>query len=1042
CTFGQSKSYLIANEKIMNSASIASFPIIPPVLVQGETLFNLTIATRSQLAIKLNVVTNANSNAIFTMVPSIIDCTTNFQQNLSLQVQSASASIGNYTLQFITADTDITLYSTNVLVVPWPTSFPVTSSQWSGMPIFNETFRTLPFGTVPNASNSIWQSIKHGFVSNTCTKASGNALYFTHLYERTAQTVLLDLKGYDLLLSFTYIYGYLPNQTYDNIGNNTLSCVQVQPSSQFNIEYLVNNATPWQIALQVPIPVAPSAQLQNIVLPLPPSASSIASAFRWIQPNQTSGRVGSIRGTRYQWQYRNLFDQWAIDNVLLTGRVQAPVAITSALFPALNAMTVQLVANATRANILVSIGDGSHPFPQCNFTHLANITSFNNSINVSITATSIIHAVTCVYPNQQSFGYRSPRYWIQSPPPTIISTKANDSLGYYTVNVTMPRPTMVLRFTFGNGNDTPSCTYGNLIKLSSNSTMTSLVIKSNGILQALACQDGLLGSNIVQPPQYIVQPSPPSFNWTNPSNVTTTPLFNVTVLVTSNDSSLVIATAQVQDTTSFPQCNNLSSGIVIPNATYSMQLQPNQMIRAVSCCISSYCNDSNIVSYGPINITAAIPTISTTCSTTAMVTSLVTLVPGTTTGFVKYAINSNAVDCNSLGLTYPGTPISVSKPSNGAAVVVTAITCVPGLQPSAPLIASIPLQDCCANAISFPSSDPSLDCSQMLLFRDVFTSCNLSAWTATTTQFGGKTSNGGVNIANVQCTFDSTLNQSVLALVANGDNYSCSVPTGVVMASDGSLLPRNPTDLFSNWALPNSPPIFPCNPRESTCAAHRVGASISTLSQWNAAIVSFSIKSCREFGTMSDIWLQNITQLITDVNAMSTSYIAYMDLWKANLNQIRSPPPFPDVVYSNSITDPLYHRIVIQWNSTEGRANLYRDGQLIAKTRYLPPTTNIAALTFNVWFPNAWAGIPLFNSCTTNIANVQVVKLQAAAGRWCEWENNIVPCSSDSDCNLWVKMNCLMPLAVSICYNSLCKFQMDPTFGSGTVKANNMQFTN
>ncbi|EQC28860.1 hypothetical protein SDRG_13372 [Saprolegnia diclina VS20] len=1019
--------YRVESAAMLPSSSLVTFPYLPAALLQGETLSNLSLLAHAPVQMALNVSTNVDGNATFRMTPSIVNCSTVATQTFALRVDAVSNTTGNYTLTFYDVATTSVLYTTVVLVVPPPFVASVTAPTWTGNAIWNDSFDAQPWGAVPNTATSIWANISQGFVSDTCTPG-GKALYFTHLFARYAATSPIDVLGFDLQLAFTYVYGFLPNQTYDSVGNNTLSCVQTSPNSPFNVEYFAANDTSWHVVTVVPVPPTPTSARQNLLLSLPPTASSNASSFRWIQANQTSGRVGSIRGTRYQWQYRNLFDQWAIDDVILRGRVRAPVATTPAQV-GVDAISVQLQANATDNVILTTIGDGSHAFPVCNFLSLPSSTT-----TVVLTTTSVIHAVACVRPNQQSYGYRSPRYVVQALPPTLVSTKATDATGYYTVQVTMPRPNMTLRFTFGNGSDVPSCTFGNAIELKDNATTTSMLLKSNGVLQAVACMRGLLGSTVVRPPAFVVQPPPPTVAWVNATSISASALFPVTIQTTSIDASLVVVVADATDTTALPSCPLIVANAI--NAT-SVTLQPGQLVRAVSCCVTTVCNDSAMSVLGPVVASAAPPTLSSECSTTAMVTSVVTVTPGTMTGVVKYAVNSNAVDCTSLGTLYSG-PFPVAKPSGGAAVVVTAITCVRGLLSSTALVVTVPVADCCANAIWFPSADPTLDCSRMALFRDDFANCDLSQWTPATTQFGGATINGGVHANNVQCAFDAALNRSVLVLLAHGDAYTGASPIGVTVAANGSVVPRLATALFSGWALPGSPPFFPCNPRVELCATKRVGASVSTTARWNAGIASFLMQPCTAFGTSSDAWLRNLTDVVVDVNA---SYVAYADLWRASLGQERAPPAFPDVVFSYLRADTAYHHVFIQWNASEGRANLYRDGQLVGKTRRLPMTTDPSALTLNLWFPNAWAGLPQFESCVTNVADVQVVQLQAAANRWCDFEQASVACTSDAECIGWTSTHCLMPLAVAVCYDGQCRFQMDATFGAAAIKAGNLFLT-
>ncbi|KAF0692930.1 Aste57867_16041 [Aphanomyces stellatus] len=1021
------KVYRISATALQTSATLGSFPSLPSVLTQGETLSNMAITLPASGRVSFTVVATVNASHSFTFTPSMVDCSSVATQTFSLAVGGGGNTTGTYTIQFMVAGTNQTLFSSAVTVVPPPVAFAVTDPRWSGNVLAYDNFDNLPFGSIPNASTSIWQYVEHGFSSTACGKvgANGSALYFTHMGNRLAATNAFDLRGLDAQISFAYIYGYLPTDTYDAVGNNTLSCEKVDRGAEVNVEVSVDNNTTWQNLLFVPLPSTPVHTMQATSIALPPLAR--LASFRWIQHNQSSGRVGTIRGTRYQWQYRNLWDQWAIDNVQVTVRVRPPTIVTTTTL-GLDSLTVLLTAApATNSFVVTSVGDGSHPFPVCNFTAPPSGTN----ATVTLSTTGIVHAVACVTTSaQQSYGMRSPRFYIQALPPQLVVTRTNQSA--YTVAVTMPRPNMVLWFTFGDGSRTPSCTFGSFVAVAT--TTTTLQVTSNGILRAVACGTGLVGSDVVTPPPFVVQPSPPTIALVNAVNVTTTTQFNVTATSLDVDSTVAVAVTTTA-TLVVPTCATANSGA----ATSTWTLQPSQRLAAVSCCGTTYCDDSVVTAFGPVVATTAMPTIATACSTTAMATAVVTLAPGTTTGVVKYAINSNAIDCTSATLTYTA-PLTVANSGNAAVtapLTVRAITCVDGLLPSDVLVATVPVSTCCANALTFPSASPSLPCASVLVFRDDFATCATTLtnqWTASTTQFGGVNVNGGVHVTNVQCATDVSTGTTVLSLGAHGDGYTGTTPLGVALASDGSATARNASTPLNAWAVPGIR-SFPCNPNAATCAARRVGASVSTIATFNAGVASFRMKACPMFGAMSEMWMLDLAGVASAIAASSSSSSPYADLWRASLQHARTAP-YVHYVHGSSVTDGMFHRYYVQWNRTEGRANIYRDGQLVQKLRALPTSPNAAALTFQVWFPNAWAGMPTFDTCATQIGDVQVVKLEAAANRWCDWDSQPpVACSGDATCQQWVASNCLFPTATAVCTNSVCGFSLDPQFASPLVQS-------
>ncbi|RQM28846.1 hypothetical protein B5M09_003408 [Aphanomyces astaci] len=647
------KTYRLASSALQISPSVGTFPVLPSVLVQGETLASLVVSLTTSATI--SVVANVNANHSFVILPSASLRGLSSPQTISISVQGGEKdATGVYTIRFTSMTTNETLYSSQVTVVPPPQAYSVQEGAWTGTTLASDTFDALPFGAIPNASTSIWTAIEHGFASDTCGKvgSTGNALYFTHLGNRMASTTPFDLRGIDAQLSFAYIYGHLPNESYDGYGNNTLSCEQVQPGAEVSVEISRDNGTTWQRLVTIPLSSPPS---DNI-------------------------------GTRYQWQYRNLFDQWAIDNVLLTARVQPPKLLATTATSGRDALTVQVITSSSNGVVLTTVGDGSHAFPVCPSNASTAVAS---NATVTLRTTGFIHAVTC-WRGSQSYGYRSPRLYIQSPPPTFqITTTVNQT---YVINVTMPRPNMQLWFTFGTGNDMPSCTFGSYLNVTSGVTAT-MDVGSNGVLRALACGRGLVGSEILQ--------------------------------------------------------------------------------------------------------------------------------------------------------------------------------------------------------------------------------------------------------------------------------------------------------------------------------------------------------TCPSFGVVSEVWALDMSGVQAAVAASPA--LPYADLWRASLNQERTVP-YVQFSFGPSITDTQVHSFVLQWNRTAGRANVYRDGQLIRKLRALPASPDPAPLTFHSWVPNAWAGEPRFDSCSTQVSNVQVVKLETAANRWCDWEDAVgggggVECDSDATCSQWMTTACLMPVASAVCVNNTCVFGLHPQFASPAVKA-------
>jgi len=194
-----------------------------------------------------------------------------------------------------------------------------------------------------------------------------------------------------------------------------------------------------------------------------------------------------------------------------------------------------------------------------------------------------------------------------------------------------------------------------------------------------------------------------------------------------------------------------------------------------------------------------------------------------------------------------------------------------------------------------------------------------------------------------------------------------------------------------------------------------------------------------------------------DNNSGGGTQLSYLTLWSAALNQQRRSPytSYLHSVLSDVTVNPnAYHSYSMQWNASAGKANLYVDGELVKQLRNLPVSINASYLTFSVWFPNAWAGLPLFDNCSSYLDEVHVVKLEAAGDRWCDFMNlqDDIPCTLHRTCTRWVLSNCLMPVFLATCVestlildesnqnasqivNGTCHFALNPIY-STNQKAN------
>ncbi|KAE9179932.1 hypothetical protein PF005_g23497 [Phytophthora fragariae] len=243
------------------------------------------------------------------------------------------------------------------------------------------------------------------------------------------------------------------------------------------------------------------------------------------------------------------------------------------------------------------------------------------------------------------------------------------------------------------------------------------------------------------------------------------------------------------------------------------------------------------------------------------------------------------------------------------------------------------------------------------------------------------------------------------------------------------------------WALDGISPL-PCNPLE-WCPARRVGAAVESVLEQNAGVMVMRIKPCAAFGTLTQVWWGSY-------ESATNSAIPFLPLWKSALYQAKTTPEIAFTLTPPEPADSAYTEIVMQWDASAARANLYKDGQLVWKQMTASgqiESTN--SLSIGVWFPNAAAGEPFFPSCHTYVDEVQVFDLQITGGRWCDFEDVVadtITCLSDADCEEWVQLNCFMDIYEAVCtYNratdvddgnissssnstvKFCQFRLQPT---------------
>ncbi|KAL4168129.1 hypothetical protein KRP22_011532 [Phytophthora ramorum] len=507
----------------------------------------------------------------------------------------------------------------------------------------------------------------------------------------------------------------------------------------------------------------------------------------------------------------------------------------------------------------------------------------------------------------------------------------------------------------------------------------------------------------------------------------------------STDQQLGIAYSIVTSADDMPTCSStLASGEI------KLVVNVFDVVRAVACCVGVVCADSALATWGPVDVQAEKPTFSTACSAIKPLTLVVDLAAVTSDASVRYQLltvgNPEASLTCSSGSLYQA-PVEVGK---GISKLV-AVSCLAGLKMSDTTEIVIGLDNCCSGRTAYLQTS----CAHVLLLQDDFNLCpgnggagNVQTntnWQLMTSQWGGTDVNGGVHSDNVRCVADAVLGKNVLELTANGDLFDGVVPVGKTMMNDGSTRDRTTDDRFMEWALDGISPL-PCNPLEH-CPARRVGAAVKSVLHQNAGVMVIRIKPCSAFGTLTQVWWGNYEDVDTSATSEEKE-IPFLPLWKSALYQAKTTPGVPFTLTSPQPTDDsAYTEIVMQWDASAARTNLYVDGQLVLKQMGMEALSlqsdASSSLSIGVWFPNAVAGEPLFPSCKTYVDKVQVFDLQITGGRWCDFEDvvaDVIPCTEDADCEEWVQINCFMDIYEAVCTDHRVSDTDDGSSSNSTAK--------
>lgn len=1045
-------------------------PALPPVLAYNESLHGLEL--RVYLPADMNgtsVWITPNCSLIqFTPRWLQFNSSASVVQTFALEAQDSGVCSIEYAATTLDPETmrqddsNASIMATQSIdILPPPTSYDVYDSQWAGVVLQNDSFEELDedsivYAGIGDNASTLWGRVKHGFPSAACGAASGQrALYFTALGLRFAMTNPLNLLGFHGKMHFDQVYGFHAVQAYEGDGDNRISCESPETGEEIVFSFLpeglnASNQSCWQTLYEVPLPALPSEAFQPYTVVLPSLAMHSTAQFRWQQKNHSSFPLDVANGTtralldqgenddtevygllglmeRELWQYRNLFDQWALDEIRLEVRLNPPTFTqveTSSL-----ASTVIVESPVPNSWVQVLIGDGTQAFPECDF----EMTAVEHEATVVLSESGYIHAIACMVTSHgspvSSYAVRSPIYLVHASPPTLTSAlDSSAGVDRWTIQLQCSdcdfmRYTIVSATGSVSVGDTPSCSYG----LLANSSVYSVSVNANARLVVVACGLSRLVSQAVESGAFTVAPRAPSFDYLYPLT-TVSSFMNVTISMTeSTEPNVQLGIAYViatEDNSLIPTC---SSGASSTNEL-TISVKVFDVVRAVTCCLNVACTDSQMASWGPLSVQAVAPVVSMACSRVRPRTMTVTILPVTVNASIRAQIGSPFSDQACVLMD----PSSESMDIAVESTTLYVISCLDGLDASDAVEVPVLLDDCCAGLDAYEYES----CAHVLLLYDNFTACvDATKWTASTAQWGGDDVNGGVHASNVQCVNSS--GEFILGLEAHGDVYSGTTPIGVHrIASNESLVNRTVDDAYLEWALDGAAPV-PCNQLDR-CAARRVGAAVrSSGLTVNAGVLVVRVKPCDLVGTLTQLWWGEYESY----DAESLQEIAFLALWKASLAQAKTTPAVPFVMSSTMLPDvnasasSEFMELALQWNASQGRANLYVNGLLVHRQDDSDlATSDLSAVSVGVWFPNAVAGEPLFDSCRVLIDEVRVFDLQIAGDRWCEFDDQLqVSCSSDADCLAWVSANCFMPIYEAVCLDtSGCQFRLQPSIQSSS----------
>lgn len=1057
-------------------------PFLPKLVAQEDTIADLELRVyfpNTTAATTGARVTPTCTSMVFTPSSFLFDASVQSVYRFSLE----PISNGTFTIEFRVQGEALTavangsatnaaaangsqvLFTQTIRVLEPPRAFALSDREWTGVILRNDSFdQRLVNATVPYSS-PFWSRLMHGYPSSACGSEDGDrALYFTSLGDRFAATSPLNLLGFHGKMHFYHVYGYRKVQSYDSTGDNLISCEAVDAEEETVLSFLPPgqdylNKSAWQPIYEVPLQNL-MGNFSNHSVTLPLSAMHSTAQFRWEQKNHSSFPLDVASGLsidailRYEndltsvngqlgleerevWRYRNLFDQWALDNVRLEVRLNVPLFyLENATLQTPGVTRVVVMSPIINSWVKFTVGDGTNPFPSCsNATRALNSSASTPSV-AQLNTSGYVHAVACLQVNASlisSFPTRSPRFLVQARAPRVISAlDSTTSIDKWSVTsscdgcdfmrYTLLPTTTVSSF---NARSSPSCSYGTL----ANGTSLVVVVTSNAKLQVVACGNGLVGSDLVESSSLPVRPRVPTFAFVDPKT-TVSGAINVTIIPSDPASVGVLYLVGSETIPGALSCSVSMSAIQKPG-NLTIQVNVWDIVRAVACCVDRVCEDSDVAVWGPLNVNALAPVFSMVCSRVKPLTMVVDIKSVTTNAEIRYVIGLSSASAVSLtcasGMSYTK-PIEVSLNST----TVYAISCRQGLDASVATVIPVNLDACCSglDAYTYPS------CAHVLLLADDFSNCvDTTKWTPITSQWGGDDVNGGVHANNVDCVRNQALGKNVLMLNAHGDLYPGTTPVGKLLsATDGVLRERTMNNSgYLEWALDGVSSV-PCNQQER-CPARRVGAGVSTKLELNAGILTLRLKPCDAFGTLTQVWWGKYE----DKQAVAQQQVPFLPLWKAALYQAKTTSAIPFVVSSpltsvanatalaatagNVSASEGFMEIGMQWNASEGRANLYVNGALVLKQSSFNQSVVASSLvnstlSLGVWFPNAVAGEPLFESCNVLVDKVQIFEMEIAGGRWCDFdkpESQTIACASDVDCHNWVTQNCFMGIYEAAC---------------------------